>query len=140
VTYAATTTVAPEKSRAEIERALARYGCTGFMYMSGETRAVIMFETKDRRLRFDLPLPKNDGQRKTEQVIRSRWRGLLLCIKAKLESVESHIESFDEAFLAHVVMPDGGTVYQHTQERISAVYAGGEMRPLLPAPSEVGNA
>lgn len=134
MTYAATTTVAPEKSRAEIESALKRYGCSGFAYMSSETRAMIMFETKDRRLRFDLPLPKDDGSKKVQQVIRSRWRGLLLCIKAKLESVESRIETFDEAFLAHVVLPDGGTVYQHTQERITEAYASGAMVPLLPPP------
>ncbi len=140
MTYAATTTVAPEKSRAEIEAALKRYGATGFAYMSGETRAMIMFETKDRRLRFDLPLPKDDGSKKVQQVIRSKWRGLLLCIKAKLESVESRIETFDEAFLSHVVLSDGSTVYEHTRERIEQHYRdGGALdAPLLTLPRPRG--
>lgn len=31
-TYASQTTVSPDRSRAEIERTLSRYGATGFMY------------------------------------------------------------------------------------------------------------
>jgi hypothetical protein len=66
---------------------------------------------------------------------REAWRALLLCIKAKLVSVESKIETFEEAFLAHVVMPDGKTAYEHTRPRIAAMYKGGEIQALLPAPT-----
>ena len=41
--------------------------------------------------------------------MRQRWRALALCIKAKLEAVECGITSFEEEFLAHVVMPNGQT-------------------------------
>jgi len=33
-------------------------------------------------------------------------------------------------------MPDGLTVHQHTHERIQVAYKGGEILPLLPAPSK----
>jgi hypothetical protein len=59
---------------------------------------------------------------------------LLLCIKAKLESVEAKIETFEEAFLAHVVLPDGETVGEHALPAVAAIYKGGQLRPLLPAP------
>jgi hypothetical protein len=65
---------------------------------------------------------------------RERWRALLLCVKAKLESVSSKIETFEEAFLAHVVMPDGRTVHEHTAPRIAEIAKGGELKPLLPGP------
>ncbi|MCP4304249.1 MAG: hypothetical protein GY788_05065, partial [bacterium] len=132
--YAERTKVPVDRSRAEIEQTLKRYGATSFAYFSEATRAIVVFEANGRRIRFDLPLPDGDNN-KTGQVVRQRWRALLLCIKAKLESVESNIETFEEAFLAHVVMPDGVTVGQHTAERIANAYAGEAMTPLLPAPT-----
>lgn len=131
MTYAKGTTVAPEKTRMEIERVLAKYGATDFGYMMRSDMATIVFAKSDRRVRFNLPLPQA-GDRRGEQLLRERWRALLLCIKAKLESVESRIETFDEAFLAHVVMPGGQTVYEHAREQIAIAYDGGRMDgPLM---------
>jgi hypothetical protein len=138
--YAAETKVPVEQSRVEIERTLARYGADRFAFMSEAGRAIIMFEANNRRLKFDLPLPakkpgENDASRKTrEQMTRSRWRALLLCIKAKLEAVESKIETFEEAFMAHVVMPDGRTVGDHIVPEIARAYETGSMVALLPPP------
>ncbi len=73
---------------------------------------------------------------KAERLCKQRWRALLLRIKAKLESVASNIETFGGAFLAHVVMPDNRTVYEHTAPRIAQIAKGGEMQPLLPGPSQ----
>ena len=53
----------------------------------------------------------------------------------RLESVDSKIETFEEAFLAHVVMPDGQTVAQHALPKIREVYAENKMLPLLPGPT-----
>lgn len=131
--YAARTEISVDKTRAEIERTLKRYGADRFAYFTESERAIVVFEVSQRRIRFDLLLPKGSDS-KSEQLQRSRWRALLLCIKAKLESVESKIETFEEAFLAHVVLPDGMTVMHHTRERIEIAYKGGEMVPLLPAP------
>lgn len=133
--YAAKTEVPVQRTRAEIETLLARHGATHFAIMVSPDRAIVVFELANRRVRFDLPLPKGDDRR-SEQVLRSRWRGLLLCIKAKLESVESKIETFEEAFLAHVVMPDGDTVYEHTRATIKQVYSDGQIKPLLPPPTK----
>lgn len=153
--YAKDTEVSVEKSRAEIETILKRYGASHFAYMTEPARAVIAFRAKDRNIRFDLPLPSTDDKQFThyrhssgnllprtqgaaqaqwEQGCRQKWRALTLCIKAKLESVESKIETFEEAFLAHVVMPDGRTVAEHTTPRIAQSYAGGEVTALLPPP------
>lgn len=132
--YAEQTKVPVEQTKTEIERTLVRYGADRFAYFTESGKAVIVFEAKDRRLRFDLPLPAGEDD-KVNKSRRQKWRALLLCIKAKLESVASGIESFEEAFLAHVVMHDGLTVYQHTQNRIEIAYKGGEIPALLPGPS-----
>lgn len=133
MTYAAKTKVPVDQSRNEIERTLKRYGADRFLYLTEKDRACIMFEAHDRRIRFDLPLPSGDSD-KERQIARQRWRALLLCIKAKLESVESKIETFEDAFLAHVLMPDNQTVAAHIKPRIAQIYGGNEMRPLLAAP------
>lgn len=131
MTYAVRTKVSAEQTKAEIERTLKRYGARAFGLYSEPDRAVIVFEARDRRIRFDLPLPAGNTDKELK-VARSKWRALLLCIKAKLESVESKIETFEEAFLAHVIMPDGRTVAEHTRPRIASAYESGEVQPLLP--------
>lgn len=131
--YASQTKVPVDQSRAEIERTLKRYGASRFAYFTDPDRSIIMFEANDRRIRFELPLPAGESD-KEQQVRRQKWRALLLCIKAKLESVESRIETFEEAFLAHVVMPDGRTVVEHARPRIASAYESGEVQALLPPP------
>lgn len=129
--YAEQTKVPVEQTKTEIERTLVRYGADRFAYFTEAGKAVIVFEAKDRRLRFDLPLPAGEGD-KEQKSRRQKWRALLLCIKAKLESVASGIESFEEAFLAHVVLPDGQTVANHIAPRIAEAYEGNKMLALMP--------
>jgi hypothetical protein len=64
-----------------------------------------------------------------------RWRCLALVIKAKLEAVESGITTFEDEFLAHIMMPDGQTVGQHVRPNIASAYEQRSMVPLLPPPS-----
>lgn len=131
--YAEHTKVPVEKTKTEIEQTLKRYGADRFAFFTESGKAIIVFEAHNRRLKFDLPLPV--GERDSEQKARrQKWRALLLCIKAKLESVASKIETFEEAFLAHVVMPDGHTVGEHTLPAITQAYDTGKMLPLLPSP------
>ena len=55
--YADRTSVPAERSRAEIERTLERYGATGFMYAWQEDRVMIAFEAHKRAIRFEMPIP-----------------------------------------------------------------------------------
>lgn len=135
MTYAARTKVPIERTKTDIETTLKRYGADRFAYFSQSDKAMILFEIQNRRIRFDLPLGEGTSPA-AEQKRRERWRALNLCIKAKLESVASSIETFEEAFLAHVVMPDGRTVHEHTAPRLAEIAKSGEMQPLLPAPAK----
>lgn len=128
--YASRTTVSVDKTKTEINALLRKNKATATAVFEEETRAAIAFQMHDRRIMFHLPLEKKDDDQKR----RSRWRGLLLCLRAKLESVDAGIESFEDAFLAHVMMPDGLTVGQHTKPMIEKSYKSGEMQPLLPGP------
>lgn len=156
--YAAKTKVDIDKTRYEIERTLRRYGADQFTFGSDDERgvAVIMFRAHNRLIRFvltlrnikekEFQLDKRHNRRSPAQVQESvtqankaLWRGLLLCVKAKLESVESKIESFEEAFLAHVVLADGKTAAEWLSPQLALVYESGQMpKPLLalPAPEQ----
>lgn len=139
--YAATTDVAVEKSKAQIERLLMDFGATAFMSATGNGQAMIAFEMARRHIKFVLPFPKEsefknkrNPKEAMEQGLRSRWRALYLALRAKLEMAATGITTFEDEFLAHIVMPDGQTVGEITRPRIEAAYSGGEVRPLLEGP------
>ena len=149
VAYAEKTTVSTEKSRAEIERTLTRYGADQFMYGWDQEQAVIGFRLVGRQIKFLLPMPdKRDrdfthsptgkSRKKTaaytawEQACRQRWRALALVIKAKLEAVEAGIAIFEDEFMANIVLPNGSTVSQFMLPQITEAYETGDMPQLLP--------
>lgn len=126
--YAAHTKVPADRSRAEIEQALKRYGASHFGYASMPGVVMLAFESKGRRVRFKVPVPDPE---KNPQGHRQKWRAALLSIKSKLESVESGIEQFDEAFMAQIVLPDGRTMGEFAMPQIEKTYQNGNMPPLL---------
>lgn len=147
--FAENTSVSVEKSKAEIERILLRYGASGFGSLWSGSKAVIMFEMRGKRIKFELPLPdrqdekfwrtptrnirrsQEDAHKEWEQSCRQLWRALALTVKAKLEAVESGISIFEEEFMAHIVMPDGKTVGDHVLPWISVGYEKKQL-PALP--------
>lgn len=156
--YAENTSVSADRSRAEIEKTLTKYGAASFYYGWENSMAIIGFKMCDKLVRFHLVMPdKNSPEfRKTpggrrgrspeqahaawEQSTRQRWRALALVVKAKLEAVESGITSFEEEFLAHILLPNQQTVIQAALPMIEQAYKTGKMprslmpRALLPAP------
>lgn len=148
--YAADTTVSAEKSRAEIEQTLVRYGADQFAYATSRSEAMIAFTAHGRQVRFALPMPDpasreftHTPNRKTErsataaynaweQATRQRWRALALVIKAKLEAVEAGITEFEDEFLAHIALPDGTTFGDWARPQLADVYATGGMPALMP--------
>jgi hypothetical protein len=125
--YAEGTTVPVEKTRAEIEKLLKANGATKFVSSYDDEVAILMFVCRDRVLRFSVPMPKlKDTDRSPTGRVRSkatavkaldaeqrrRFRALLLSIKGKIESIESGIETFEEAFLSHIVTDNRRTIYE----------------------------
>lgn len=129
--YAAKTKVPTGQSRTELERILKRYNATGFMYGESQNQALIQFEIQNRRVRFHMPYPTKD-ERDYEQSLRQRWRALVLCVKGKLEAVENGIETFEQAFLAHIVLPNGQTYGEFAIPQIDHAYEAKQMPPMLP--------
>jgi len=135
VAFAEGTSVPVGRTRGEIETLVEKYGATRFA--SGwmdDLKAAISFVAHGRLVRFVLPLPTKEQVvatlKKTNQRYRwstppasvvdnalaaeqrRRWRCLLLAMKAKLEVVETGIETFEQAFLANIVTSENMTVYE----------------------------
>ena len=151
--YAHDTSVPVERSRAEIESVVLKYGAKKFATGYDETAATILFEAGGRRVRFRLPFPDVNAEQfqytkhsarhhrkrvspsvaKTnyEKEVRRRWRCLNLAVKAKLEAVETGIATFEEEFLAYIVMPDGKTVGDTALPHIERAYVENAPMALL---------
>lgn len=136
--YAEKTRVPIDQSKAEIEKILAKYGASSFGYVTKAQGAVVMFEVHKRRIQFTLPLPEYPSDNATnrdisdhQQLCRSKWRSLVLCIKSKLESVSSGITTLEQEFMAHIVLPSGVTVGQVMIPQIEKSYETNKMPPLL---------
>lgn len=143
--YAAATDVSSDRTRAEIEKLLQRYGAERFSYGWDQEKALIGFSMNGRHIRFKVTMPAKSDPRFTqtpsrkwrrseqqalvawEQGCRQKWRALALVIKAKLEAVEAGITTFEDEFLSVTLLPSGDTVGQWIQPQIELAYKGGEM-------------
>lgn len=129
MTYAKKTKVPVDRSRLEIERLLAAHGADQFMNGWESGKAMVGFRMRGRYIRILLPLDVKGSS--AEQQLRTRWRALVLVLKAKLEAVRVGIVTFEEEFLAHIVMPDNQTVGRHLLPRIADAYKSGKVPPML---------
>jgi hypothetical protein len=145
--YAEGTTVPVEKSIGEIVTLVKRAGAQRVAQAEEPDRFIIQFTLADRTVRFHVALPSlsdvavRDGrgsslstqqrQARLQQAHRQKARALLLVIKAKLESVESKVETFEQAFLPNVVLSDGSTVYERVAGNIALEYKGEEPVALM---------
>lgn len=157
--YAADTSTSVEKTRAELETVIRKFGADAFGYVMEGERAAIQFRAHGKYVRFVLPLPSpgekrfthfrrrgsyydqqrtaSAAQKEYEQGCRSAWRALFLAVKAKLVAVEAKITTFEQEFMAHIVLPNGKTAGEEILPMIEEAYQTGQMPAFtlaLPAP------
>lgn len=126
-----TTEVAVERSQAEIRKLLYAKGARNFSFaeteVDGQSFAAVDFIHEEQRVRVRVPLKPVSQRLLAQKVQRARgrtreqiaadmldqearriWRVLFHGLKARLVSVEEGVETFEEAFLAHLVDPVTG--------------------------------
>ena len=117
--YAERTAVSVERSEQEIKRILQKIKAEKIGIMSEPTKATIYFAVKGRDVQLVVPLVRKGdaiegkpGYRFSEHgaqaETRRRWRVMVLTLKAMLEAIDAKIVTFDQVFLAHVVVPGTG--------------------------------
>jgi hypothetical protein len=148
--FASETSVPVERSRAELEKLLRRYEADQFVSGWEEGRAMVGFRIAGRTVRLEVPMPTLKDVQKTPsgrqrrapssqaavlaQMERQRWRALLLLTKAKLEACALGLETFEQAFLAGIVTPNGQTIGQRLVQQLDEIQKGGAIKLLPVAP------
>jgi hypothetical protein len=144
--YATGTSVPPDRSRAEIEKILRRFGADQFAYGWELEVEQIQFRVAGRSVRLTLPVPAVDDPLFTQTPsgrarsaaqaeeawkaeLRRRWRSLALVIKAKLTAVQDGISTVEREFLADVILPDGRTIAEWAGPQLERF---DDSRALLP--------
>lgn len=143
--YAQGTSVPVERTINEIMALVKKAGASRVGHFEEPERYTVQFQIAERMVRFRVaiqtpldfakrgarPASNTEMIAAAEQATRQRLRALLLVIKAKLESVTSEVETFEQAFLSQVVMADGDTVHDRIAGQIALEYDDGAPRPLL---------
>lgn len=124
----ATTDVGVDKSQGEIRKLLLAHGAANFSFGEGAVNgclwAIVEFVHHDHLVRVRVSLKEPDTKVVNNKVQRTRtrtrtqivndlveqearriWRVLFHGLKARLVSVEEGVETFEQAFLAHLVDP-----------------------------------
>jgi hypothetical protein len=158
--YAANTGVSVERSKGALDALLGKSGAHQRALMNDELRglAIVIFALGGRQVKLSMSFPTyaslraqseadpprgwrswNASQRdkwlraQVVQAERQRWRGLLLCVKAKLELIADGSSTLEREFLADILLPDGRTVQETIGPSITDAYSTGHMPPMLPA-------
>lgn len=130
--FAGKTTTTVSKSKEDLERTLRRYGVEHFAYASQPGALTIAFRHEGDMFRIVVPMPDPQAQEFTltaqgrartasaarelyEQAERSRWRALLLKVKADLEFATLTAQPLRTTFVAHLVLVNGETVTQRIE-------------------------
>lgn len=130
------TSVPVERSQGSIREILRKHGARKFAFGQDDDGeriyALIRFEHEGISVRMRVPLKEPDYGKLEEKAERARsktyeamvdeaeeqeakriWRVIFYNLKARMESVEEEVETFVEAFMAHVINPGTGrTIYE----------------------------
>lgn len=125
------TSVTVEKSQGDIRGLLSKYGAERFSFSEGESQGQwwvgVEFIHANHLVRIAAPLKAPDDDWLRAKVRRARtksreefvrehndqegrriWRVIYWSLKARMEAVEEGLETFEEAFLSHIVDPGTG--------------------------------
>lgn len=137
-----TTSVPVEKSQGQIRKLLSEAGASHLAFgeerdpETGRRWAAVSFEVRGQAVRMRVPLKEVSPREISDKYQRSRtktraevedtlyeqeerriWRVLAWNLKARLVAVEEQVETFEEAFLAHLLdTRTGQTLYEQLVE------------------------
>jgi hypothetical protein len=149
--YAEGTSVPVDRSKAELDRLLAKHGASqqGTMSDNEKGEAYVVFRMGERNIRLNVPLPKigdfsknpnervrrprsaEQQHRSWEQACRERWRSVVLLVKAKLEAIRIGNSTVEREFLSDIVLPSGKSVYEQIEADVAKAYLTGHVPRLL---------
>src|SRR5215831_6482633 len=97
--YAKNTKVGVMQTRGEIQAVIARFGGQFDGFVDESFRSIVCFRSHGRWVRFVVPVQSRINPQREREL----WRGVLVGIKGRLINVQDGVETFEEAFFAHIV-------------------------------------
>ena len=138
--YAQDTRVPAGVTKDEIERRLRKAGATQIYSGYDEDRKQITLGFRigstaadGRHYKLTSSTDRPTRRCDEQQIEREAWRVLLLLLTAKLEVIAAGGTTFEQEFLANLLLPDGSTVADDVLPKVAEAYSSGAMRPLLGA-------
>lgn len=118
------TSVPAARSQEQLRQILRRAGAdrimSGEVYTGERKAAGVEFNHRGLLVRVVCPFVEVKGD-VSDQEIRRVWRVLHWGIKARMEGIENGLETFEQAFLPHIVDPSTRmTIWQMVQPSIAA--------------------
>lgn len=134
--YASKTSVNVDRSMSQVRQILMSYKATAVAIAETSEGAVTKFLFEGKVYQFKITYPgiaeericfKKGGQKRTDaQKIaeiegekRRLWRCMVLYIKAAIEAHENGLIDMKKSMVAHMMIPQGGTLYEHIEKDIS---------------------
>jgi len=107
--------------KAEIEMTLGKLGASDFEFGYSRESAFVSFTFRGQAVRFSMPLPARKSRARDQERARDHWMAdcavnwelLQDLLVKKLTMVKVELTSFEEEFMARLVMPDGRTFAEH---------------------------
>lgn len=143
------TAVPVYKTREEVDKLLRAAGATGMAWMEGDhpqypgKRVIALRFIRPEKMgtnqvpiavRMLVPVPAVKVAKEQDQLLRQYHRALYYYLKSQLEAVQFGLVQFTEAFLPHLEMGNGLTVYQQIGPQYLQAASNGEVRPLALLP------
>lgn len=150
------TSVPVEKSQGDVRKMLSRHGAERFAFgedreAGGQRWAAVSFSYSGQSVRIRVPLKMVDESAVHSKYMRARskdreqirdelyeqeerriWRVIAWNLKARMVAVEEGVETFEEAFLAHLINDaTGRTVYEELSEN-GTIQLGTALPQLMP--------
>lgn len=142
------TEVPVSRSQDELRRHLSRFGAEQFSFGEGRDWAGVEFVHANKLVRLRCPvrpgdvgavrshLSNEEKRIRADEAERARvWRVLVHSVKARLVAVEEGLETFEQAFLSHLVDPSSNrTVWEAMGEIVASrrfELGGSGLRPEL---------
>lgn len=137
--YAQRTRVSEDRSQAQIQAMLKKFGAQSFALGWDQDSAGVRFRYGQYVIKLEAPLPardqfaetptgrgrpKADVERRWKEARRQVWRALRLIIQAKLAAIDGHIASFEDEFIGYAELGNGQTVAEWAKDRIPEIGRG----------------
>ena len=132
------TTIAPEKSQADITKILRKYSIYEVQHTNQKESFSVAFKVElpeisiPLMIRIDVPYSQKDDKYDKNGYKKQRilYRSLFYYVKALLNAWDNGLKTFTEIFMPHLVLPNGRTIEQTLLPQLQKAIAENKIKEV----------